>query len=246
MLLPIIGTENPGTAEPTMLIPAVGYGSPDATMIIPVAPSRHRADDTTVVVGAPPGDGGDSGSTVSPSLARNSATMAIFSLISRVTGLIRTVAIAAALGASLIANSYNLANTVPNMVYELLLGGIMSSVLVPFLMRSRLRHSDGGTADAQRLLTLAFTFLGAGTVVGGRGRTAAHPTLHDHDVAQAERRRPAPDHDAELPDPAGDLLLRRRGAARGDPLHPRPLRGADVDADPQQRRRHRDRRPLHR
>jgi putative peptidoglycan lipid II flippase len=99
------------------------------------------------------------------SLARNSAVMAAGSIVSRITGFLRTAVISAALGAKLVADDYNLANTLPNMVYELLLGGVLASVIVPLLMRARTRDVDHGEAYAQRLLSLAVIFLGAATVL---------------------------------------------------------------------------------
>jgi putative peptidoglycan lipid II flippase len=68
------------------------------------------------------------------SLKRASAVMSVGTVISRITGLLRLFAIAAALGIAekgSIADSYNLANTAPNIIYELILGGILTSVFVP-------------------------------------------------------------------------------------------------------------------
>ena len=48
---------------------------------------------------------------------------------------------------------YNSANTLPNMVYELLLGGILASVLVPLIVKARKHDADGGVAFTQRLLS---------------------------------------------------------------------------------------------
>ena len=67
------------------------------------------------------------------SLARASAVMTLGTVLSRVTGLARLAAIAAALGAveSRLPDAYNIANTAPNIIYELVLGGILTSVFVP-------------------------------------------------------------------------------------------------------------------
>ena len=67
------------------------------------------------------------------SLARATAVMSLGTVLSRVTGLLRVVAIAAALGIaeSKLADTFNLANTAPNILYELILGGILTSVFVP-------------------------------------------------------------------------------------------------------------------
>ena len=99
------------------------------------------------------------------SAAANSAVMAVGSLVSRGTGFLRTAALAAALGGGAVANAYTTAQFFPGMIYELLLGGILSSVLVPVLVRRRKADPDGGEAYAQRLLTLAVLSLGAATVL---------------------------------------------------------------------------------
>jgi putative peptidoglycan lipid II flippase len=97
-------------------------------------------------------------------VARNSAIMALGSIVSRATGFMRTAAIGAAIGAKLVADDYTIANTLPNMVYELLLGGVLGRVIVPVLVRARKSEPDGGEAYAQRLLSLAVLFFGAATV----------------------------------------------------------------------------------
>lgn len=67
-------------------------------------------------------------------LARATATMSLGTVLSRTTGLLRLVAISAALGIAepgSLADTYNFANTAPNIIYELILGGILTSVFVP-------------------------------------------------------------------------------------------------------------------
>lgn len=99
------------------------------------------------------------------SVARHGAGMAVGSVVSRLTGFVRTAAIGAAIGGLAVANDYNIANTLPGMVYELLLGGVLSSTVVPLLVRARDRDPDKGQAYAQRLLSLAVLFLAGATVV---------------------------------------------------------------------------------
>ncbi|MEU0547155.1 murein biosynthesis integral membrane protein MurJ [Micromonospora sp. NPDC005979] len=99
------------------------------------------------------------------SAATNSAVMAIGSLVSRGTGFLRTLALTAALGGALVGDAYTTAQILPGMVYEFLLGGILTSVLIPVLVRRRKIDSDGGQAYAQRLLTLAVLALAAAALV---------------------------------------------------------------------------------
>jgi putative peptidoglycan lipid II flippase len=91
--------------------------------------------------------------------------MALGSLVSRGTGFLRTLVLAAALGGGLVGNAYATAQIFPGMVYEFLLGGILSSVLIPVLVRRRKYDPDGGQAYAQRLLSLALLALGTATVL---------------------------------------------------------------------------------
>ncbi|QLQ38556.1 murein biosynthesis integral membrane protein MurJ [Micromonospora robiginosa] len=89
------------------------------------------------------------------SAAANSAVMAIGSLVSRGTGFIRNLMIGAALGGALVGDAYTTAIFLPNQVYEFLLGGVLTSVLIPVLVRRRKSDPDRGEAYSQRLLTLA-------------------------------------------------------------------------------------------
>ncbi|GIH08967.1 lipid II flippase MurJ [Rhizocola hellebori] len=97
--------------------------------------------------------------------ASNSAMMAIGSLVSRGTGFLRTAVMAMALGGFLVGNAYTTAQVFPGMIYELLIGGIMSSVLVPMIVRARKQDADRGEAYTQRLLTLSLIVLGITTVL---------------------------------------------------------------------------------
>jgi putative peptidoglycan lipid II flippase len=99
--------------------------------------------------------------------------MALATVISRVTGLVAKLLLAAALGFGLLNDSYNIANELPNMVYELLLGGVLSSAAIPVLVRAQRTDPDGGYAYAQRLLTMGTLALLIGTV----GAVAAAPWL---------------------------------------------------------------------
>ncbi|HVU74079.1 MAG TPA: murein biosynthesis integral membrane protein MurJ [Mycobacteriales bacterium] len=89
------------------------------------------------------------------SLGRASAVMAVGTAASRLSGFARTVIVVAAIGASgRLADAYNDANTLPNVVYDLLLGGVLSAVVVPVLVRARVEDEDEGTGFAQSLLAV--------------------------------------------------------------------------------------------
>ena len=98
-------------------------------------------------------------------LLAHSRTMALASLTSRITGFLRSVLLVAALGLGAVGNSYSGGNTFPNMVYELLLGGVLSSVLIPLLVHAQAEDEDEGVAYTQRLLSLAAAALGVLTLI---------------------------------------------------------------------------------
>jgi putative peptidoglycan lipid II flippase len=99
------------------------------------------------------------------SLLRSTRTMAAGTIASRATGFLRTAVLAAALGGGPVGNAFNVANTAPNIVYELLLGGILSSVIVPLLVRALREGVEQGHAYTQRLLGLTLVALGSVVVV---------------------------------------------------------------------------------
>ncbi|HEY2795783.1 MAG TPA: murein biosynthesis integral membrane protein MurJ, partial [Micromonosporaceae bacterium] len=159
--------------QPTAILPIVPATAPvmsEATMVLPTIPVDGTAGEPTTVLAATPAT---NALDEQPSVAKSSAIMAAGSMVSRVTGLLRTIAIGAAIGASTVGNAYGLANNLPNMVYELLLGGVLGSVLVPYLTRARLNDKDRGEAFAQRLMTLTLAFLVVATTLA----VAAAPLL---------------------------------------------------------------------
>jgi putative peptidoglycan lipid II flippase len=85
-------------------------------------------------------------------LLRSSAVVSAGTALSRVTGLARTLVIAYALTAGL-ADAYNLANTAPNVVYDLIVGGVLAATLVPVLVTV----TDRGDADGLRAVTTVVT-----------------------------------------------------------------------------------------
>ena len=85
-------------------------------------------------------------------LYRASGIMALGTILSRITGFIRGLLIVAVLGTALLADTYNVANTMPNILYNLLVGGALTAIFVPQLIRS-FKDEDGGQAFASRLVT---------------------------------------------------------------------------------------------
>ena len=100
------------------------------------------------------------------SVARSSGLMALGTIGSRGSGFVRLAALAAALGLSGVADPYNIANTLPNIVYELLLGGVLTSVVVRPLVQAAKEDDDGGESFAQALLTFVVVALAVAVLLG--------------------------------------------------------------------------------
>ena len=95
----------------------------------------------------------------------SSAVMAAGTVVSRMSGFVRSALLIAALGNGLHGELFNIANTVPNMLYILLAGGVFNAVLVPQLVRALKNDPDGGQAYTDRVVSLAGLFLALVTVL---------------------------------------------------------------------------------
>jgi putative peptidoglycan lipid II flippase len=103
------------------------------------------------------------------SLTRATAVMTAGTLLSRVTGLLRVVAVAGALGVveTKLADTYALGNTAPNILYELILGGVLTSVFVPvFVELLEKEGRDRAWEVASAIINLSIVVLTAITIVG--------------------------------------------------------------------------------
>ncbi len=107
----------------------------------------------------------ETGTDESSSLLSSSAVMAAGTVVSRMSGFVRGALLATALGLGLHAELFNIANTLPNMLYILVAGGVFNAVLVPQLVRAMKNDPDGGDAYANRVITLAALFLAGVTAV---------------------------------------------------------------------------------
>ncbi|HEX4816566.1 MAG TPA: murein biosynthesis integral membrane protein MurJ [Nonomuraea sp.] len=87
-------------------------------------------------------------------MLRASAVMAAGTMVSRVTGFVRTMVLAYAIGTAALGDAYNAAYAIPYSILDLLLLGVLSSVVVPMIVRAQQNDADGGRAYEQRLLTV--------------------------------------------------------------------------------------------
>jgi putative peptidoglycan lipid II flippase len=168
-------------------VPYGSAGSPTAGAGRP--PGSHRTPPPGPGGGRPPGDGQGTGSrpgVENVNVVRSSGVMALGTLASRGTGFLRTLVIAYVLGVGAVSTAYYNANTLPNAVYDLMLGGILTSVVVPLLVNAAKRDADGGEAYDQRMFTLATMALAALTLVATLG-AALLVSLYAHALTGAER-----------------------------------------------------------
>lgn len=94
------------------------------------------------------------------SLLRSNVAVATGTALSRLTGLARVAVLGAVLGTpSAVADAYDLANGTPNIIYELLLGGVLSSSLVPLFTRLREDDDEEGTSAVVSVAVVALTAL---------------------------------------------------------------------------------------
>ena len=83
-------------------------------------------------------------------LSRSTAVMAVGTALSRITGFGRVFALAYTLGLTRVSDTYNLANTTPNIVYELVVGGVLSATLLPVFVRMRSTSDEDGAGRARQ------------------------------------------------------------------------------------------------
>ena len=98
-------------------------------------------------------------------VARNSAWMALGTIVSRVTGFARLYLLAFTIGTHTNADLFSNANTIPNTLYILVAGGIFNVVLVPQMVRAMKRDPDGGDAYVNRVMTLGLLVLAGATAL---------------------------------------------------------------------------------
>ncbi|MXQ78700.1 murein biosynthesis integral membrane protein MurJ [Rhodococcus rhodochrous] len=109
------------------------------------------------------------------SLLAATGSIAVATLVSRITGFLKQLLILTLLGAS-VASSFTVAHQIPNMISELVLGAVLTSIVVPVLVRAEREDPDGGEAFVRRLFTAALVLLGTATVLA----VAAAPVLTTH------------------------------------------------------------------
>jgi putative peptidoglycan lipid II flippase len=136
---------------------------------------------------------GEASSTGS-AVTRDSMAVSAWTLVSRITGFARTAVIAAVLGPTYLGNTFQAVNGLPNIItYELLMGSLFASLLVPALV-GHVRREDRRGAERVAggflgVVTLGFLVVAALGILGGRPLLRLFAAgVEDPSVASAQHR----------------------------------------------------------
>jgi len=122
--------------------------------------------DQDLVAQAAPSTGDSMSETKSGGLQRAVGSMAAGTALSRATGVLRVLVLAYVLGISPLADAYNLANTIPNMLYDVVLGGVLGATFIPvFIERLANRTEKEAWRSISAVVTLSVIVLAITTVV---------------------------------------------------------------------------------
>ncbi len=89
----------------------------------------------------------------------NTSGMALGTLISRLSGVVRDIVLVAAIGTGIFSDTYSVANSIPNIIYILIAGGAINAVFIPSLIRHMQDDHDGGKKFTDQLLTAISSIL---------------------------------------------------------------------------------------
>ena len=104
------------------------------------------------------------GADVTTGMRRDTALVSLCTLFSRMTGFARVVTTAAVLGSGVLADVYQTANMIPNLLFDLVAGGVLQAVLLPSFIAARRLGGNAALSAATRAT--------AGVIVGGLGIVA--------------------------------------------------------------------------
>lgn len=121
-----------------------------------------RAEPRHIPPSSSPAAGGEGGGR--DGLLRSTGSVAVATLVSRLTGFVRTVLLAAILSGGL-WSAFTAANQIPQQVSELVLGQVLAALVIPVLVRAEMEDKDRGQAFFERLLTMSLVILGSALVV---------------------------------------------------------------------------------
>ena len=138
--------------------PVADSFAPDSIAFQPMVVERASVAEAGGGIGRAVRDSSDA------SVMRSTGSMAVANLASRLTGFVRMILILTVLGPA-VASAFNTANTLPNMITELVLGSVLTAMFMPLLARSAQEDADGGVGFIRRLLTVTSVLALAATVL---------------------------------------------------------------------------------
>lgn len=145
---------------------------------VPVPPAEPGSPGPATPAGQ---DGPRTRDSSDASVMRSTGSMAIANLASRITGFVRMILILTVLGPA-VASAFNTANTLPNMITELVLGSVLTAMFMPLLARAAQEDPDGGASFIRRLLTATAVLALVATVVA----VACAPLLTELNLGDGE------------------------------------------------------------
>lgn len=145
-------------------VPSSEDAGEETTARMGVAPAAGSADEAAASGAAADDDFSSSGDY--ESVGRSATLMTGLIIVSRLTGFARTWLMGVAFGVSLLASSYNIANNLPNMLYELVMGGMLVTAFLPVYMDARRQGGkEGANAYVGNLLSILLVLLGVVSVL---------------------------------------------------------------------------------
>ena len=103
---------------------------------------------------------------------RTGGSIALATLISRITGFVRTVLLVGTLGGA-VSSAFQAAYVLPNMIAEVVLGAVLTAIVIPVLVRAEAEDPDRGEGFVNRIYTLTLVILSIATI----GALIAAPVL---------------------------------------------------------------------
>lgn len=170
----------PGPASPPPVADSfIPDAAPAPSIARPIAPTPERSAAGPATPGG--GTGARNRDSSDASVMRSTGSMAVANLASRITGFVRMILILTVLGPA-VASAFNTANTLPNMITELVLGSVLTAMFMPLLAKAAQEDEDGGVSFIRRLLTVTSVLALGATVVA----VACAPLLTELNLGDGE------------------------------------------------------------
>lgn len=130
-----------------------------------LAPESLEAPAVTAEAPAPREEGSDEARDAQ--VGRSTALMSALVIVSRLTGFLRTWGQAYALGVTVTASCYSVANNLPNQLYEIVIGGMLVTAFLPVYLSVKQREgTKGASAYTSNLVSIVLVLMGAVTLLG--------------------------------------------------------------------------------